>query len=588
MADDAALLDNLLLYREDTPNSETAGWTFLAPEKSVNCLRAGASPACYDQILDPSRQMVGIRSSGDWTPMYGHKDAGSFYNLAVSSSSCCHAGNRSAYWGMGFNLPGSAVHVNCVAEQAPDPQQQMVVELVRRHVLFCMMSRGDPLCRDMYWAGSVPCFHSRGRNPCELSFEKLSISDPASETRGPRRAANGDRAARGLSKRKWCPVRRRRGVLDSSLVKDEGGEQAKKELATITREQHDSMYTSLEEVKGRMVVLAKELRGGQFLQGKCKDGSPEELQSIFMEIKDHVRELTCDGYGNYVVQAFLAACNARQRVQIIFSLTRTKLLFFEMSVHMNGTRVVQQLLKTIKSKEEKSLIRSALKPGVVKLMTDSNGSHVLTDWLELFSHGEENQDIEFIINAAAHHCLQIATDSSGIFVLQNCVKHTKGRLRYLLINEIAENSLHLSQDPLGNYMVQLILGLGIPWVPPKVLYKLKGHFLSLSLQKYSSNVVEECLKASAEKELTQIIRELLESPDFFVLLKGEYGNYVAQSALRASAGYAIHNDLMKSVRANASFLRCPYGKRVLNLTKSMTLHRAAIRRSESKRWSKYC
>ncbi|XP_031478866.1 putative pumilio homolog 8, chloroplastic [Nymphaea colorata] len=584
MADDASFLDDLFLYGEGTPKPDLTDWTFLPPYPSAGCLPLGASSVYDTQIKDPSRQVAGVRASGDRKPLYNNNDAGSFYNLAGLPPPCCASGNRSANCGTGFNLPGSAVHANLVAEPALSLRQQMVLELVRQHVLLRMMNRGEPFNANMYCGGPVPSFPSCSCSLCDLNLEKLSISDPVSETLGLRRGANRERASRARGKQK-SPVHYGLDVLPNwSRVKDERGEQAGKELSTFIQEQQDCKYTSLEEVKGKMVVLAKEQRGGRFLQSKCKYGSPEELQMIFMEIKDHVFELMCDGYGNYLVQALLEACDGRQRIEIIFTVTRTNHLFIEMSIHINGTRVVQKLLETIKSKEEKSLIRSALQPGLVKLMTDSNGNHVLNLWLTLFSDGEETGDIEFIINAAARHCVQIATHPSGCIMMQKCLQHSKGRLKRLLINEIIENSLHLSQDPFGNYIVQHIFGLGIPWIRPKVLDKLKGHFLSLSLQKYSSNVVEECLRVSAEKELTQIIRELLDSPDFVMLLKGEYGNYVAQSALSVSEGYAIQSDLVKSVQANASFLRCPYGKKVLSRANSMALHDTVVPRSDSNRW----
>ncbi|KAF3794277.1 Pumilio-like protein 12 [Nymphaea thermarum] len=570
MADDASFLDDLFWYGEGTPKPDLTDWTFLPPNPSAGSLPLGASSVYDTKILDPSRQMVGVRSSGDRKPLYDNNDSGSFYNLAILPPPCCASGNRSADCATGFNLPGSAVHANLVAEPALSLRQQTVLELLR------MMNRGDPFSGNMYWPGLVPSFPSCACSLCDLNLEKMSISDPVSETLGLRREANRERASRARGKQK-SPVHYGLDVLPNwSRVKDERGEQAGKELSTFIQEQQDWKYTSLEEVKGKMVVLAKEQRGGRFLQSKCKYGSAEELQMIFMEIKDHVFELMCDGYGNYLVQALLEACDGRQRIEIIITVTRTNLLFIEMSIHINGTRVVQKLLETIKSKEEKSLIRSALQPGLVKLMTDSNGNHVLNLWLTLFSDGEETGDIEFIINAAARHCVQIATHPSGCLMMQKCLQHAKGRLKRLLINEIIENSLHLSQDPFGNYMVQHIFGLGIPWIRPKILDKLKGHFLSLSLQKYSSNVVEECLRESAEKELTQIIRELLDSPDFVMLLKGEYGNYVAQSALRVSAGCAIHSDLVKSVQANASSLRCPYGKKVLSRANSMALHHTVL------------
>lgn len=59
------------------------------------------------------------------------------------------------------------------------------------------------------------------------------------------------------------------------------------------------------------------------------------------------------------------------------------------------------------------------------------------------------------------------------------------------------------QDAFGNYVVQYVLELGQPEASACVIQKLRGNLAELSLQKFSSNVIEKCLKLSGmdvEKE----------------------------------------------------------------------------------------
>lgn len=79
--------------------------------------------------------------------------------------------------------------------------------------------------------------------------------------------------------------------------------------------------------------------------------------------------------------------------------------------------------------------------------------------------------------------------------------------------------------------MQFLLGLNLPYVTGNVLRQLEGSFVHLSIQKFSSNVVERCLKDSNQEELTWIIGELLGSPNPLMLLQDAYGNYVIQTAL---------------------------------------------------------
>lgn len=58
--------------------------------------------------------------------------------------------------------------------------------------------------------------------------------------------------------------------------------------------------------------------------------------------------------------------------------------------------------------------------------------------------------------------------------------------------------------------------------------------MSLSCNKYGSNVVEKCLLDSGEEQSSQIIFELLTNRNVSMLLLHPFGNYVIQTALSVS------------------------------------------------------
>ena len=71
-------------------------------------------------------------------------------------------------------------------------------------------------------------------------------------------------------------------------------------------------------------------------------------------------------------------------------------------------------------------------------------------------------------------------------------------------------------------MVQYVLELGHPEATAAIMRQLCGHYADLSQQKFSSNVVEKCLKlgGSGLAELRErVIRELLSSPVLHRLLQ---------------------------------------------------------------------
>lgn len=71
------------------------------------------------------------------------------------------------------------------------------------------------------------------------------------------------------------------------------------------------------------------------------------------------------------------------------------------------------------------------------------------------------------------------------------------------------------QDPFGNYVVQYVLELGHPEATEGIMLQLCGHYPELAQQKFSSNVVEKCLKLGGPglaEMRERVIRELIESP----------------------------------------------------------------------------
>ena len=70
------------------------------------------------------------------------------------------------------------------------------------------------------------------------------------------------------------------------------------------------------------------------------------------------------------------------------------------------------------------------------------------------------------------------------------------------------------QDPFGNYVVQYVLDLGQGEATGCIMKQLEGHYPELSQQKFSSNVVEKCLKLSGPNladARERVIREILSS-----------------------------------------------------------------------------
>ncbi|XP_022147594.1 pumilio homolog 12-like isoform X2 [Momordica charantia] len=317
---------------------------------------------------------------------------------------------------------------------------------------------------------------------------------------------------------------------------------------------------SVNEVRGKIYLMAKDQYGCRFLQRKFVEGTQEDIEKIFNEIIDHVVELMTDAFGNYLVQKLLEVCNEDQRMQILHKITRNHGELVIISCDVHGTRAIQKVIETLKTPEQIFMIVSSLKSGIVTLMKNINGNHVAQHCLEYLMPGCS----ELLFDAARNSCVELATDRHGCCVLQKCLSCSDTGLRDDLISVITRNVLVISQDQYGNYVVQFILKIDLQWATDEILEQLAGSYGDLSMQKYSSNVVEKCLQVAKEGErLPKIVNELIKDPRFDKIMQDPYGNYAIQTALNQSEG-PLRAKLVDAIRPHIPVLRTsPYGKKVL-------------------------
>lgn len=105
--------------------------------------------------------------------------------------------------------------------------------------------------------------------------------------------------------------------------------------------------------------------------------------------------------------------------------------------------------------------------------------------------------------------------------------------------------------------------------------QLVGNAAFLSTQKFSSNVIEKCIKQYHSKDpfpqammdeddpRVKMIREILASPLLPSLLCDSFGNYVVQSILLRANGPA-YQQALEAIKPHISSLRAsPHGRRIL-------------------------
>lgn len=342
-----------------------------------------------------------------------------------------------------------------------------------------------------------------------------------------------------------------------------------------------SRYANLtiEECVGDIASMCLDQHGCRYLQRQLDSCDPNIVTLIFNEAIDHMVELMSDPFGNYLCQKLIEHISEEQRIEIVKSVASD---LVQISKNMHGTRAVQKLVEHTSTPEENKIIRKALKGSVVALIQDLNGNHVIQKCL----HKMEPNDNQFIYDAVAQHCVHVSTHRHGCCVMQRCIDHATYDQKLQLVAEIKKTALTLVQDAFGNYVVQYALDLNIPGLASDLIFQLQTKLHQLAKQKFSSNVVEKCLKSGDAICVIRVLRELLgEDPDpnitpvptmnpeliqqkLIDLLQDSYGNYVIQTCLSegAACAPAEYTRMANLLRPYVHHLRsAPYIKRIHNL-----------------------
>jgi hypothetical protein len=112
--------------------------------------------------------------------------------------------------------------------------------------------------------------------------------------------------------------------------------------------------------------------------------------------------------------------------------------------------------------------------------------------------------------------------------------------------------------------VQYILDLNDNRFSDGVIRQFAGNVCALSVQKFSSNVIEKCIRVAEHSTRKMLIEELLNRSRLEKLLRDSYGNYCVQTALDY-ADPAQRTLLVEGIRPVLPLIRnTPYGKRIQN------------------------
>ena len=102
------------------------------------------------------------------------------------------------------------------------------------------------------------------------------------------------------------------------------------------------------------------------------------------------------------------------------------------------------------------------------------------------------------------------------------------------------------QNPYVNYVVQSLFNQNDIHLCNDIIDTIVEHFFSLSMQKFSSNVVENCIRYSDESVVKKIYNDIITTGKLGSMLNNTYGNFVIEKLI-AKLSKEEKDELIKEI-----------------------------------------
>ena len=279
-------------------------------------------------------------------------------------------------------------------------------------------------------------------------------------------------------------------------------------------------------------ILLHEQNGSRFLQNKirsdikfCNEKFFPNLLKIYNE--NEINKIICDQFGNYLFQAMIENLTHKNLLKFLNIISKN---FYEISINIFGTRVIQKLINIINNNEKLlNEFDNIFFKEIDKLIFTSHGNHIFQKYIEEVKFNEKNIIFDYLIN----NFNKISINKFGCCTIQKCLTNNDKNFKTKFLNLIYENINFLLSNQFGTFIFQFMIENETKEIKINLINKILPNFMKICKTKYSSNTIEKCLENDCKEIHIIILNKICESKEnVYDLILNPFGNYIIQKALK--------------------------------------------------------
>ena len=281
-----------------------------------------------------------------------------------------------------------------------------------------------------------------------------------------------------------------------------------------------------EEIIKNCNYICKNQKGCRYLQQLLDENHKLASSKIFYLIKNNIKDISTDSFGNYFVQKVIKYLNNNQIKEILNNINKN---FLDICFNQHGTRVIQKLIDKIQNDNILiDLFNDLFLKYLLEIILNPNSTHIVIKYISLIKYPYNEKFIQFIKN----NLLLICTNKYSCCTLQKIIENLSDKKELLYC--VSDISSLLFNDQYGNYVIQFILTLNDKEINNIIIKKYLEDFNNNVSNKFSSNIFSKCLEYCNFETKEMIIKNLCNYNSIKFLLYNMYGNYVLQQIISVS------------------------------------------------------